>query len=184
MRKLIKLVAMLMVFCSLFCVFEMPIKASAASNACALVKGDGDDYNRWITFIVQTGKKSAKINFTQTKGIMAYGDGTGLDSKTYGAYTIEVINQKTGKSEKVYWKYTSNYTLKLDKNTTYTIKVKAYTPTTIGKQQNLKTSTSFITNVIRWLCGVKPDHSQWYWEKAPTWKVKSTSYVNWCHDFG
>ena len=184
MKKFIRFIAMAAMLCSFLCVFQLPIEVAAATNECALVKGDGNDYDRWIKFIVQTGNRTAKINFTQTKGIMEYGDGTGADSKTYGAYTIEVTNNKTGESKKVYWKYKSGYTLKLDKNTTYTIKVKAYKPTTIGEQQNLKTTTSFITNLIRFLCGIKPDHSQWSWQKAPSWKIKSTSYIKWCYDFG
>ena len=100
---------------------------AAAKNACILVKGDANNYNKWSTILVETKKNwgSNTIKFEQTKGEMVYtGDPGGKD--IYGAYTIKVTDKKTKKTTEHYWKYKKNYTLKLKDSRNYVIEIKPY----------------------------------------------------------
>ncbi len=178
MKRFIRVFSLFLVAVTLCCGIQVP--ASAANNVCVAVTGSASNSSKWTTITVKTGKNwlSNKITFSQDEGKMHYGANT-FEEKTYGAYTIKVTNQETGKTKTYYWKYKANYTVKLDDNTTYTIKIKPYQPETVG-DQNLKWSKSVLWDRM---LGVY-DKDGWSWSSAPTWRVKSTKAVSWCYSAG
>ena len=174
MKRFIKTVGILLLTVVLICgVF--PQETFAAKNVCILFQGSAAKYNTWKTVILKTGKNwgSNNITFTQTKGSLELRNHLQTQTKKiYGAYTIKVDD---GNGEKTYWwKYKETYTLKLNDNTTYTIKIKPYQPKTVG-EQNMKT---FFTKALD-KAGVSSFNS-WSWKSAPTWKTTSTKAVDWC----
>ncbi len=175
-RVFCTLLACLMIFC-------MVQPAAYAKNACIAVSGSAADCNTWkkITVITDKNWGSNKVKFTQTTGTLTYqfySPGQFV-SNAYGAYTIRVKDQSTGKTKEYYWKYQKNYTLKLEDNKTYTIEVKPYQPATVGDQKyKTKTLATKIYQTFGWRGYNK---SNWYWYEAPTWEVVSTKAVNWCY---
>ena len=183
-RKTIQRVA-LMALCLAMMLTVFVSTASAESNVCTpSIRGSANDHNKWITFTVSTGSRwlgSDKITFTQTKGSMSVQtDGSGeVSTSTYGAYTIRVYNHSTGKTAEYYWKYKKDYPLKLDKNTTYPISIKAYKPQTVGAQNCMTANVKLHTILLR----IYPADNalNWRWSSSPSWTVKSTKGINWCH---
>ncbi|MBR2986730.1 MAG: hypothetical protein IKC63_01795 [Clostridia bacterium] len=174
MKKTSKIICILLTLITLLGIAQFTV---SAANACVNVRGSAADCDKWVTIKVNTGKNWGKntITFTQTKGVMKYYSSSSNKS-TYGAYTIKVTNQDTGKTTEYYWKYTKNYTLKLSDNTDYIIKIKPYQPSTVG-DQNLK-NKSFDTILARLLGGYRK--TGWEWQTPATWTIKSTKAVNWC----
>ena len=173
MQKTLKCLSLSLVMIILFSILALPL--SAATNNCMLIKGESDDCDYWYSFIAKTGKSiwSNKLTFTQTKGVIRANCDIVGGMKTYGAYTIKVTNHTTKKTTTYYWKYKEKYTIKLpDSNTTYTIKIKAYQPSTIVEQNgNLYWKGMFK------LYG----HGYFNWSTPGTWRVTKTSDISWCH---
>lgn len=148
----------------------------ASEYSCVSIRGSAEDYNKWTKITLETGKNwlSNKITFTQTKGTMSR---LGIASQTYGAYTIKVRNHSTGVTQTYYWKYSKNYSIKLKDNTTYTIQIKPYLPSTIGDQRLKNKNLSSL--IAQGLKGYSKDY--WEWSNPPKWSIKSTRAVDWCY---
>ena len=176
MKRVVRIIAMLMVIVTLGCGFTIP--AEAAQNSCIAIQGSAANYKKATTFTVSTGKNwgSNKIIFSQTKGEMHYGSDV-RNYDCYGNYTITVKDHKTGKTTKYEWRNSPNSpTIRLKDNRTYTISIKPYQPKTVGNQ-NL--SWWSLTRILGKIFGTY-NKDYWSWNSAPTWRIKSTKAVNWC----
>ena len=188
--RLVSLLLALLVLCSM----SVPV---FAANACSRVPGGTAlDDDKWIEFTVETGSRwlnaSDKLTFTQNKGKMiceamgAMGIFGTASKKIYGAYTIKVTDNSTGTAKEYYWKYKESYTLKLEKNKSYTVSVKAYHPATIGKQEceNLyPLGCRLIYTATGHSWSEAYSDFDWYWDSSsyPAWKVTSTKGIISCY---
>lgn len=136
-----------------------------AANVCSSISGNA---NGKKTFTVITGSRwlfSDKITIKQTKGQLSYDSWTGREKtkNTYGIFYITVKNTSNpnDKYNKTYTMKGGSCTIKLGKNSTYTITV---TPASI---QELALQHMVSGAINRW--------------KTPaSWKISKTKGVSLC----
>ena len=135
-----------------------------AANVCQNITGSS---KKASTFYVETGSRllfSDKLTLTQTQGKFEAGF-TFLSGKCYWAYTLKiqkldskgkVISEETKK-----WNYSKDYTLKLNKNSTYRITITPVSEQTVRTKYLVRT---------------------WGYDilEYPKWSIKSTKGINLC----
>ena len=154
-------------------VFTMVISMLAipglAANTCSSISGSGD-CRAVNTFTATTNRNwtNGSITLKGTRGTYsytAYGVG-GASTKTnsaFGYYLVTAKNLKTGKIEvKKEWKNSSSLKIRLKKDTSYQIQVRAF-----DEYQN---------NASRLFKGGFGN-----WTSAPTWSAVKTRNVTYCN---
>ncbi len=166
LKKLICIVLVLMTMAAM--AVEVFAAGSITRYGCSTAK-----------FTVKTGKNDDKLYFKQYKGVMIYSGGIKVVSEvgTYGGYTIEVT-KKGSATKRYYWDYSSSKEIKLDKNSTYTVTVKPYSPEKVGNNHCIKKATVIANIIFRKLyAGNKPVKWEWKSNATPRWTctVKSST---------
>ena len=150
-------------------VFSMLAIPGLAANTCSSISGSGD-CGEVTTFTAKTNGKwtNGSITLKGTKGTSHYTtvSGTVKEYSIYGYYTVSAKNTKTGKIEvEKYWENSSSVKIKLKKNTTYEITVRAYEGAMIQARRIFKGGFGDTTAK---------------WDSAPTWSAVKTKNVTYC----
>lgn len=153
-----RLVSFLLVFVLLLCGVA---QSASAANVCRATSGNSSTAT---SFTVKTkgGLFKGKLTLTQTKGVakgLTWAGGYEKTYSLYGQYTV-TYKKEGGKQKTASWTG-KNLTLKLDKNSTYTVTVTPVSNTTLH-----------VKNLYR---------AGFYgWQRNATWSVNKTKGIQLC----